>query len=244
MGKLLVWRVLGFGGHSNPLTYSRAATFAARSGQALLTRPREKTGVAEGRLQLYVDDPVLTVTGSLDQQHAAIDVLTLWWLCLGIPLSWSKGSFSNAREAHQWIGVTFISRSPGTATLSLPAAFVDALLVLVRSFTCATARTASLADAHALCGRAGRVAQVVPESRPFITALYAALAASLHSHHAGLREAPPRRVAVRRFRFAAVWLEALLQNVPFRLQNTVYAPWLGCVSSLTHRPGEAEPCCG
>ena len=42
VGNFLVWRVLGFGGHSNPLTYSRAATFAARSGQALLVRPREK----------------------------------------------------------------------------------------------------------------------------------------------------------------------------------------------------------
>ena len=95
-GQFLVWRVLGFGGHSNPLTYSRAATFAARSGQALLIRPREKTGVAEGRLQLYVDDPILTVEGNIEEQHCAIDLLVLWWLCLGIPLSWSKGSFLNA----------------------------------------------------------------------------------------------------------------------------------------------------
>ena len=119
--------------------------------------------------------------------------------------------------------MTFVSRSPGTATLSLPEAFVAALLILVRTFSRGTARTASLADAYALCGRAGRVAQVVPEARPFISALYAALAASLRSHHAGLREAPPRRVAIRRFRSAALWLEALLQDVPFRLQHTIYA---------------------
>ena len=222
-GHFLVWRVLGFGGHSKPLTYSRAATFAARSGQALLTRPRSQTDVAEGRLQLYVDDPILTVTGSIHQQHAAIDLLVLWWLCLGIPLSWSKGFFGDASRPHDWIGVTFVSRAPGTATVTLPESFVAALLVLVRSFSRSSSRTASLADAYALCGRAGRVAQVVPEARPFISALYAALAASLRSHHSGLREAPPRRVAVRRFRSAAVWLEALLTNIPFRLQHTIYA---------------------
>ena len=30
-------------------------------------------------------------------------------------------------------------------------------------------------------------------------------------------------MAVRRFRSAAVWLEALLTNIPFRLQHTIYA---------------------
>ena len=179
--------------------------------------------MAERRLQLYVDDPVLTVVGDPDQQHCAVDLLVLWWLCLGIPLSWSKGSFVDARTPHNWIGVTFISRSPGSATLSFPQAFVTALLLLVRRFPRPTSRTAALADAYALCGRAGRVAQVVPEARPFISALYAALAASLCSHHACLREAPPRKVAVRRFQAAATWLEALLNNVPFRLQHTIYA---------------------
>ena len=72
-GTFLVWRVLGFGGHSNPLTYSRAACSATRAGQALLMEsPSSTSPVAQGRLQLYVDDPAITLKGTTSQQHAAV----------------------------------------------------------------------------------------------------------------------------------------------------------------------------
>ena len=221
VGSFLVWRVLGFGGHSNPLTYSRVACFAARSGQALLTALPEHGGIARGRLQLYVDDPVLTLEGSPDEQHAAIDVLCLWWLILGIPLSWEKGSFSPGCDPHEWIGVRFWSERPGSATMSIPSAFSASLLEVASEFVTPRPRTAPLSSAHNLCGKAGRLAQVVPTAKPFVTQLFAALAASLRAHHLGLREAPPRRVAKRRFRLAASWLVGLLKGVPFPLQHAI-----------------------
>ena len=104
-GKLLVWRVLGFGGHANPLIYARVACFAARSGQALLFHPTSQSGYAHGRLQLYVDDPAIVLYGDQHQQVEAIDVLISWWLLLGIPLSWKKGHFGSAEQGHVWIGV-------------------------------------------------------------------------------------------------------------------------------------------
>ena len=221
-GTFLVWRVLGFGGHSNPLTYSRVACFAARSGQALLmTTASPSSPVAQGRIQLYVDDPVVTLEGPLDAQRAAVDLLCLWWLVLGIPLSWSKGTFGPGRLPHEWIGVRFWSRSRGTATLSVPQQFVNSLLQVAQVFVSSSPRTASLADAHSLCGKAGRLAQVVPAAKPFVTQLFAALAASLRSHHLGLREAPPKRVAKKRFRLAASWIVGLLSGDPFPLEHTI-----------------------
>eukprot|EP00973_Karenia_brevis_P039778 5489497-Karenia_brevis.AAC.1 len=59
-GKFVVWKVLGFGGKPNPLVYSRAASFASRSGQALFDPARS-------RLQLFVDDPALSVMGTARQ---------------------------------------------------------------------------------------------------------------------------------------------------------------------------------
>ena len=90
-GKFLVWRVLGFGGHANPLVYARVACVAARTAQALLYHPAETSSIAHGRLQLYVDDPVIALSGSDQEQQEAIDVVIAWWLLLGIPLSWRKG---------------------------------------------------------------------------------------------------------------------------------------------------------
>ena len=41
-GKFMVWQVLGFGGKPNPLIYSRAASFAMRTAQALLGPPNRR----------------------------------------------------------------------------------------------------------------------------------------------------------------------------------------------------------
>ena len=179
--------------------------------------------VAQGRLKLYVDDPALTLRGDIDQQQTAIDIVLLWWPCLGIPLAWSKGSFMNGREAHEWIGVRFWSPEPGAATLSVSGSLLESLLDIASKFISSLPRTASLRDAHLLCGKAGRLARVVPAAKPFVGQLFAALAASLRSLSLGLREAPPpRKVAKKRFRTAATWLVSLLRHQPFRLEHIIF----------------------
>ena len=100
-GTCILWRVLGFGGRPNPLLYSRAASFAARTAQALLGLPEPSfqiKGVARSRLQLYVDDPVLAAAGTKKQIDTAFDLALLWCMCLGVPLAWSKGKEQPSSE--------------------------------------------------------------------------------------------------------------------------------------------------
>ena len=144
----------------------------------------------------------------------AIDVLVVWFLILGIPLSWQKGFYSGAEQAHTWIGVQFKVKEPGIATLSLPQDFAHGLLELAKLFASSATTTASMKQAQELCGKAGRVAQVLPSSRPFLMGLYGALAGSLNAARHRAREAPPGRVATRRYRFCASWLVALLSARP------------------------------
>ena len=179
-GTILVWRVLGFGGHTNPLVYSRVATFATRSGQALLQHDTAVSSIAHGRIQLYVDDPAVVLAGSDQEQREAIDVLVLWWLLLGIPLSWRKGWYGSASAGHTWIGVRFQARD-GVARLSLPTEFFGHVAVTCRKFANSAVKTATLKEAQELCGRAGRLGQVVLDARPFVNSLYGALAGSLVS---------------------------------------------------------------
>ena len=101
----MVWAVLGFGGKPNPLVFARVSALAAWTGQALFkptadTPGCELTGLA--RLQVYVDDPTFTTMGSAAERGLAVDLLLLWWLALGLPLAWAKGTWS--RGAHRWIG--------------------------------------------------------------------------------------------------------------------------------------------
>ena len=241
-GRVLLWRVLGFGGHSNPLTYSRAATFAARSGQALLCEPaRGVRSWARGRLQLYVDDPALTLCGNTAEQGLAVDLLVSWWLCLGIPLSWDKGGLVSGTAPHDWIGVSFCSRAKGTCTMRVPAKVSQEVLDLARRFADPAVKLVSLACAHALCGKAGRLAQVVPEVRPFTTSLFTALAASLAAAKVKNREAPPDRVAVRRFRQAAQWLVALLSGSLFVVEHTLHVNRALCCTKERRVEFDASP---
>ena len=83
------------GGRSYPLIYARVATLIARLSQAMLHEddwtPSPPPCWSPLRLQLYVDDPVAVARGSPDQHRTTLDMLILFWLLLGIPLSWRKG---------------------------------------------------------------------------------------------------------------------------------------------------------
>ena len=93
-----VWHTLGFGGKTFPLVYARPASFAARTGQALLTQDR-------GCSQLYVDDPAICLVGTKAWALAEGTLPLLWWLVLGLDLSWGKGHFGTG--PHEWIGVAY-----------------------------------------------------------------------------------------------------------------------------------------
>eukprot|EP00969_Alexandrium_andersonii_P176932 7823397-Alexandrium_andersonii.AAC.1 len=65
-----------------------------------------------------------------------------------------------------------------------------------------------------MVGKCARVAQVVPEARPFVHGLYAALAGAVQAdREAGRRNAPPGCAAVVRFAPAAVWFRTLVTGV-------------------------------
>ena len=227
-GTCLVWRVLGFGGKPNPLVYSRVASFAARTAQALIGVPNRRmqkgTG-ARGRLQMYVDDPILSVSGSEQAVDKAIDSVILWWLVLGVPLSWKKGMLVDAKSKHTWIGVDFMLRDGGVSAMTLPDKFAKELAEQLSPF-CSLKGHSSRKDAEIVVGRVARVAHVIAEARPFSSALWTALTESDRAHRAGQREAPPGRVAHRRFSFGARWVKALLEgspDAPFLLEREVRA---------------------
>jgi hypothetical protein len=124
-------------------------------------------------------------------------------------LAWAKGSLVDPVAPFVWIGVLFSVPRPLEVVMELPVAFVDELLKLLRPF-CRMHGSAPKSDAEKVVGKAGRVAHVVPSSRPFAGALWAALTAAKRATASDIKEAPPGRVACRRFASAALWFRALL----------------------------------
>ena len=163
---------------------------------------------APARLQLYVDDPTAVAQGHRSNRYTTFSLLILWWLVLGIPLSWKKGASYTGGSPYQWIGVLFTVVRPGVSRITLPKAFVDELIALCGEFL--AKELLPLARADSLVGRAGRVAYVLPQTRPFVATLYAAMAATLAGKAVGSRESAPGHVACRRFRRGARMLRRIL----------------------------------
>ena len=220
-GRFVVWRTLGFGGRPNPLVFSRAASFTARTTQALLPTSLSSSPdgqLAPGRLELYVDDPIVSARGAYDKAMATFDAVILWWMVLGLPLSWKKGSLTQGEEVHRWIGIDY-HLTPLGAIMRLPPPFVENLLLLLSSIK--ATGTIAIHDLEVLIGKAARVAHVVPSARPFVAGLWGGLRAV---RMAGSRQAPPGRVPCRRLCYAASWLRALLtesDDCPLKLERLV-----------------------
>ena len=160
-------------------------------------------------LQLYVDDPILTVTGSPAQRAMSCGLAVTFWQVLGVPIRWRKGKFYESTEEHTWIGVSFRLLRPGLSRMPLPHKFLEEFVQLGAPFTRGTGHVV-LAMAESYVGKAGRISHVLPHVRPFVTALYGALQGAKQAQQAKARDAPPGRAACKRFKSAAVWMQALV----------------------------------
>ena len=157
-----------------------------------------------------------------DKAEETFDFVILWWLVLGLPLSWKKGSLTRGSASHRWIGIDF-SLSEQGAVMRLPPRFVAELLTLIEPI-CKPTSTVSTSELEAIIGKAARVAHVVPAAKPFVAGLWGGLAGAINDAAVDRRAAPPGRVPCRRLCFAASWVRALLTGdgaCPLRLERLV-----------------------
>ena len=152
---IYVWQTLGFGGKTFPLVYARPASFASRTAQALMDPIR-------ARLQLYVDDPALSLAGTRAWALTEASVPLLWWLVLGLNLAWKKGYFGNG--SHPWIGVQY-AIGPSGPTMELPAEYLTETLEVLKPL-CATYGTIPTKTVQKSLGKAARISYVIPDAAP------------------------------------------------------------------------------
>ena len=107
---------MAFGHAAAPLLWRRLAAALTRLAQALLPPSR-------GRLQTYLDDPLLVLRGTQPERDGHLAMVLLVWASLGAGLSWGKGARG---DRVVWIGVQ-IEWSWEEAIFSIPAQKVKEL---------------------------------------------------------------------------------------------------------------------
>ena len=93
-GRVVSYKRLVFGSKSSPTLWGRAAAWTGRSTAAVVDPTR-------ARMELYVDDPLLTARGPRRVAVQEAEVASLWLQVIGYPLAWKKAA---AGPAVEWIG--------------------------------------------------------------------------------------------------------------------------------------------
>ena len=187
-GRWYLYDSLPMGTKGSPLAWCRVAAFFGRAAAATLGD--------DGDVFTYVDDPLIAVKGSAGDRGAHTLRVLLLWSILGANLAWAKGQ---AGSCVTWIGA-HITCAEGSVGVALPLETTDRWARDVGAV-----RLAGRADARTvrvLAGRGAWAAGLVPELRPFLDCLWAALAGGSGG-----------RVPLRRIDHALRWLEAFLRSI-------------------------------
>eukprot|EP00439_Symbiodinium_sp_Y106_P062067 s1806_g9.t1 len=187
------------GSRNAPVVCGRVAAYIGRLTQGVIH-------ACNMRLQIYVDDPIISAIGTREERRLHFALLILLWEAMGIGLAYKKGAIG--REV-SWIGATFRVKDIGT---SRAAVLVTAKQDMVDEVRAATSRHGDTnfvtkKELASYTGKLNHIAGMIEMLRPFLTELYGAL----HSKDAN-SNAPPNMVWTKQWSHTRLWLLRLLQQ--------------------------------
>ena len=186
-GGYFVYHTVLFGIKTGPLVWGRTAALIARMTQGVLEK---------SRLQLYVDDPILSLRGTTEEIEAEMSRVTLLWSLLGLKIAFHKGTRGAVSE---WVGAKIeVDNVANSLEISVPAEKIEEWLKLARSLK--TEPLVSFKAVERFTGKMAWAAGFVLQLRPFVRMLHAAMTTSPDRDKIYFRQVKP----------ALEWLEAYL----------------------------------
>ena len=162
-GEFIGYETVLFGGGASPGVWGRGAAYLGRSGQSLFD---EK----ELRVEVFVDDPAIVARGSSETECSRrMTVLLLWWMVLGLRLSWKKMEFGS--QIH-WIGTSISIVDRRRVKVELTETFCDKVKKANQEIMKAEDATVKTIIAHA--GSVGWAAGIAPVLAGHVAGLWAA----------------------------------------------------------------------
>jgi len=191
-GKWFLFKVQAQGAAASPLVWGRVAALVSRLTQGMFDP-------IELLLQVFVDDPCMSLTGTTYHRNLCTAIVVLAWRALGFPLAFRKGQRG---PAVVWIGGTVRVHRSGVEA-SIKKSILDDLGSqvdeLLKSNTCSKKALRSFA------GRANHVATLLWPWRPFLQHLWAALCTEPQG-------APPNCVWFKQISNSVEWIKAFLDG--------------------------------
>ena len=166
LGRYVAIKVCAFGLASTPLLWCRLSSMAMRLAQAC-------SEDHEARSHCFIDDPLVAVSAPTVRRRTKIMArFLLLWCVLGFKISWHKVCRGTTRD---WIGVQLcvLGQVPTHLEVTLSedktAKLVEALYSLL------TGPVIPIATLRNAVGVLGWLSGIIPEARPWLSMLWAAL---------------------------------------------------------------------
>ena len=194
-GRFFVYLRNAQGSRNAPICWGRVAALIGRLTQSMFNK-------AEARIEIYTDDPCIALRGTREERDSMVATIVALWLCLGLPLSWKKGSRGTSAD---WIGGEFrILPSPAGVKVRIKQQLLDEAQELARA--AAQESVISTRALRTLVGKLSNIANLLVVWRPFLAPMFAALYAN---HPAG---APPHCIWTKQILPQLGWLAAFFRG--------------------------------
>ena len=181
-----------------PLTFATVIALAGRIVQSLMSGPAlHRRAHQEGRMQIYVDDPLTILRGSESRTKRLAAICILGWTILGFPLAFHKAVMSPTLT---WVGVK-LQLTTDQVHVEVPESKVKELRALIDD--CMSSNLTSKKSLRTLIGKAMAIASVLYTWRPFLHELYAAL-------HCKESNAPAGCVWTKQLKHSLDWIKCFL----------------------------------
>ncbi|CAK9014935.1 unnamed protein product [Durusdinium trenchii] len=204
-GRYVAYVTQAQGSVNAPLICGRVAALLARMTQGIF-------GVLRYRLQLYVDDPIITVAGTATQRNRAMAATIVLWAVLGVRLAYRKAARGSAVT---WIGAELSLHDLETKDPKVRVKAKPDIVREVADMTEEHARTnvTSYKSMLTCVGKLNHIAGLVEVVRPFMTDLYGVI------HAKGPSRAPPGCLWNKQWRPVTLWLLAFFANEAYSIQR-------------------------
>ena len=119
------------------------------------------SGHAAGRINTYIDDPLLNLLGTQEQRDKQLQAVLLFWTAAGFKVAWDKGTRSKVAT---WIGLEFTPDFQSqTVTVRIPAKTADAFKQDAQKLL--SAPMIPLKMLRELAGKGGWIMNLLPKGK-------------------------------------------------------------------------------
>ena len=166
-GRWVAFLTQAQGSKNAPLVCGRVAAMVARITQSMFND-------AHLRLQLYVDDPLMSLRGDQHQRDGLLAATTMFWSALGIRLAFRK---ADRGTSIVWIGAELTAKEQGTNKAHITARAKQEIVDEIKRVTIEHSQSNVTAKKalQSYVGKLNHLAGLVEMVRPFLSDLYGVL---------------------------------------------------------------------